>query len=95
MLSGRAKVDFQKWAESNVFMVNHGCPESYLNALITEWLDSVDIHIEVTRLRMDDEPPVFWFYSVEGSEINKVPLETRNQATEKALEEAITIYNNR
>jgi len=66
--------------------------ETFKNAIVIEWLDSVGIYVEITRLDTDN-PALCWFYSVQGSEINKEPLNTRNQATIKAIEEAVKIYN--
>lgn len=94
ILIGKAKKDFYKWYKENIhiskldtffnqekakdlFQIHFiSQSETCKNAIVIDWLDSVGIYVEVTRLKIDE-----------------TPLKTRNQATIKAIEEAIKIYN--
>jgi len=68
----------------------------FQNALIIEWLDSVEIYIEIGGA--DYRGIEFWYNIQERKTINGNNGEyfsTRQEATEKAIETAVNTYNNK
>ena len=94
-LTGKAKEDFEKWIETlevapYVVMLEN-IPICYLNALIIEWLDSVGIFIFIEFgykfTIVNNESSIFDKYYIHSTN-----LETRQEATEKAIEKANEIF---
>ena len=101
-LNGKAKEEFEKWFYNEIDQVGgeglDDCNDIYLNALIIEWFDSVQIFISINYVNFINE-----LTSAKGFEAmvtNKRvttrfrEVNTRTEATTKAIEKAIEIYNN-
>ena len=100
-LSGKAKEEFDKWyyKEDNGLLYNlDEIPDIYENALIIEWFDSVQIFISINYVNFINE-----LTSAKGFEAmvtNKhittrfIEVNTRTEATTKAIEKANDLYNN-
>jgi len=97
ILHRKAKIDFKKWVNENYFqraVFNQFQIEKVnivRNALIIEWLDSVRIRISIIA-RIDD---FGWIVFDRGEEFYQYKISSRQEATEKAIEKAIEIYNDK
>lgn len=95
ILNGKAKIDFENYIRNlevapYVVMLDE-IPKCYLYALIIEWLDSVKIFISISKLELSNG----FSYSVLSEKLGFGGKEkTRQEATEKAIEKAVEIYNN-
>lgn len=103
-LTGKAKESFERWfddysqkhhqkewLDNDLYLDEVYLPDEVLNALIIEWLDSVGIYVEVGYLVDYKE----WYRKV-STTTGSCYIRgwyTRKQATEKAIEKAIEIYN--
>jgi len=102
LLTGKAKEDFEKWIEKEMFHFGFNLDQQrnsindlsdlFLNALIIEWLDSVGINIILT-CEFD------YGYEIldkryEVMEELKKWYDTRHEATTHAIKKANEIYNN-
>lgn len=98
MLTGKAKIEFEKWMKDEIiFHPESGfenLAEKFQATLVIEWLDSVFIVLTINNTYYDG----FHFYW----EINMAKpirsdngFETREQATISAIEKANEIYNSR
>lgn len=103
-LKGKAKEAFEKWfddysqehhqkewLDNDLYLDEVYLPDEIINALIIEWLDSVGIYVEVGYLHAYKE----WHRDV-STKTGSCYIrgwETRQQATKKAIERAIEIYN--
>lgn len=103
-MNGQAKIDFEKW-----LFFNHRIQlldgfthltKSCQNALIIEFFDSVGIYIDSLHSYAFDNTleycvkvnDVFVSHNEKDKPINR--FKTRQEATEKAIEKAVEIYNN-
>lgn len=106
-LTGKAKEAFEKWllTDGNVtisngkkefdlyYMCKYMIPENMVCAKIIEWLDSVGIYVYIEpSIPIGWEEPDCFIFRV-GTETNRSKYKDRQQATEKAIERAIEIYN--
>ena len=95
-MNGQAKIDFLKQSKYIESIFNE-LPKIYQNALIIEWFDSVGIYISInyvsvhTDLRSGKGFQSLVCYGNLSTMFRGV--DTRQQATEKALEKAIILYN--
>lgn len=92
-MNGQAKIDFFKKYMFDDESFNY-FPPIYQHALIIEWFDSVGIYIETGGA--DYRGVEFWYNIQEKNTINGHNGEyfnSRQQATEKAIEKAIILYN--
>lgn len=103
-LTGKAREAFDHWLQKEMIVLPKGGIESLgellLNALIIEWLDSVDIHIEILHNSVIAHPYPFsyrivrdWKKIIYAGIPNK--LETRQEATGKAITKAVELFNER
>ena len=91
-------IDDYKFINTEHYIHNVG--NSMLHALIIEWLDSVGIYVELNRATQGLQF-MWWYYTLSDSRgihlnnhvHNIVKVDTRQQATEKAIERAVTIFN--
>lgn len=99
ILTDKAKQEFILWyLKSEYNFAFDGLPNNLQNALIIEWFDSVGITVDVMPILQNPlkyMPNTFWLekeYSMndEGFEY----LNTRQEATIKAIEKANEIFNN-
>jgi len=100
-MNGKAKIDFDLWNKyPNAFSV---MPKSCQNALIIEWLDSVGVTVIIVPyatifnlcedlVGMDGTWSAF-VYDGKKWKSDLVDLKNRQEATEKAIEVAVNIYN--
>jgi hypothetical protein len=108
MLNGKAKEEFEKWFfnyynkdKISVAMVNHdvifkSLQEIVQQSYIISWFDSVGIYIYIDIARFSQSEygstATIWynvfrdFYEIDN-------FKTRNQATTKAIEKAVEIFN--
>ncbi len=103
-MNGQAKIDFEKWFfeyynkdKTSVAMFNHEAmfnnfQEIVKQAYIISWFDSVGIYINTSGLTLSKTFIVD--ISVNSNcEFNFDGFTSRQQATEKALEKAVELYN--
>lgn len=98
-LTGDAKGAFHQWVNNKCYH-EEVIYKSVINALILEWLDSVGIYVELNRATRGLQFK-WWYYSLSDSRgihlnnylHNIVKVDSRQQATEKAIEKANEIYN--
>ena len=98
LLTDKAKEDFLKYVgiTQEYFSIQDNCgfdfEDTYLNALIIEWLDSVDIIIEIHYGYSQLDFNFFKAYiNEERTDVNVIG---RNEATQQAIIKANEIYNN-
>lgn len=97
LLTGKAKIDFGKWYYKNIHFVGLCDVEEHLNqtinALIIEWLDSVNIFVNSSGLILSKN-----FISdvsiSQNMEFYYDGFKTRSEATQQAILKANEIYNN-
>lgn len=107
ILTGEAKEAFEKWLLTHgnevikngtveydlYYMCKYMIPENMVCAKIIEWLDSVSIYVYVEpSIPIGWENPDCFIFKV-GTDTNRLKFPNRQQATEKAIEKAIEIYN--
>lgn len=102
-LTGKAKEDFNKWfdwysqehhdADTDIFLDEITLPDTLINALIIEWLDSVDIYIQIELENIDGIFSSYIFYGKNNLDSSEVNSKSRQKATEIAIEIANEIYN--
>lgn len=90
-LTGKAKEEFLVWcASKSISYIDLIGFETYLNALIIEWFDSVGINIIIYPTMFVD----IWHCDIFGwTECYFENLTSRQEAIEKAIEKANEIYN--
>jgi len=102
ILQGKAKDDFEKWFDNEYpelsceYNGNFNMPISSYNALIIEWFDTVSIYIKISAIKMFYENVLFkgkLENNCEVIESSDVWFKTRSEATAKAVEKAVEIYN--
>lgn len=100
-ITGKAKVDFFEWINSEYDFTENEFNELYpvnlKESLIVEWLDSVGIYIEVGAICRNWD--VQYDYNIQENNtlngMNGHTFATRHEATQQAINKAIEIYNNR
>lgn len=100
-MNGQAKIDFEKWLKLNHgydFTMTTYLKEVMLNALIIEWFDTIGTWILINPVDNKDD----WFFQILEEDlmspffevfISDADFRNRQQATEKAIEKAIILYN--
>jgi len=94
ILTEQAKTDFKEWLEKeyDVHYYNQECRiDICLNALIIEWLDSINIFINPYPCSDG-----LWDYEITKDEkylADGLAFKNRTEATNKAIEKANEIYN--
>lgn len=100
MLTGKAKADFRKYVESKG--LSFALQPLFLNALIIEWFDSVEIYIHTKRNCMGIKFNEWYFiitnkngihYNNHVAPESRIKNDCRQQATEAAIKAANEIYN--
>jgi len=99
ILTDKAKEDFLKYYNnhSNNYLLSftdfEDLPTSVQNALIIEWLDSVNIFIQID---FENREPIFSYYVYSGKDIcsGEYNANSRSEATQQAIIKANEIYNN-
>lgn len=94
-MNGQAKLDFEKWLEDKYNLDSiewNDFNTTCRNALKIEWFDSVNII--VYNYCIKDNFQTIWSYSIKGKYESQFKFKTRQEATEKAIEKAVEIYNN-
>ncbi|MGJ1205680.1 hypothetical protein [Sphingobacterium lactis] len=107
-LTGKAKEAFEQWVlymhheirfrslikihnQRDLFVSYDDIPGDFLNTLIIEWLDSVGIYVSIEYIYGEH-----FSCCVEALEQTEFTNgDTRQQATEKAIEMAVEIYNSK
>ena len=102
-LTGKTKQDFEKWLSNNYpelfnsfttgYILFDTLSDSCINALIIEWFDSVEIYVQINVENIDG---IFSSYVFNKNDLfsSKENSNSRQEATEKAIEKANQIYNN-
>lgn len=90
-MNGQAKIDFLKQSKYIESIFNE-LPKIYQNALIIEFFDSVGIYINISTSTFKISQREFNF-EIKDNDCKGYGYLKRQQATEKALEKAITLYN--
>lgn len=105
-LKGKAREAFEKWfddysqkhhqkewLDNDSYLDEVYLPDEIMYALIIEWLDSVGIYVETYVI--SDDGIINFSFNISGIEIidHEFAYHTRQQATEKAIEMAIKIFN--
>ena len=108
-LTGKAKEAFEKWLDNysqkhhqkewldnDLYLDEVYLPDELMNALIIEWLDSVGIITEVIATYYDGWTflPLVYDNFANKHDID-VDYDSRQQATEKAIERAVELFNER
>jgi hypothetical protein len=94
ILTDKAKEDFLKWFDNEYMELAceydgyFNMPITSLNALIIEWLDTIDIKIHVYYGIISNS----WGFMFNNSTDNFLP--SRNEAIRRAILKANEIYNN-
>ncbi len=91
ILTGKAKEAFLKHSIGKEIALFEVMLPIYQHALIIEWLDSVGIYVEVGYLHAYKE----WYRKV-STDTGSCYIrgwESRQQATEKAIERAVELFN--
>lgn len=103
-LTGKAKEDFKIWFDTNYldFWNQYHKYDTLINALIIEWFDSVGIIILPKRFthKLEFSDWYFIITNKQGVHLNnyledRLNVDSRQEATEKAIEKANLIYNNK
>ena len=105
ILTDKAKEDFLFWLltagneeiqDGSIeydlyYLFKYMLPEKVKNNLIIEWLDSVEIYLNISFV----EPYGYFMYFIHrnGWTVNETALKDRITAIEKAIEKANEIYN--
>ena len=107
MLNGKAKEEFEKWlieyyltnrkdynqfTNDSILKKHYRKTQIEQNALIIEWFDSVGIYINIENLYYQS----WWSFKVKNcpKTFNEVvTVSTRHEATTKAIEKAVEIFN--
>jgi len=82
--------------QRDLFISYDDIPGDFLNTLIIEWLDSVGIFIEISGVQYQFDTPEFTYNIQEVGTLNGVTahvFDNRQQATEKAIERAVELFN--
>lgn len=93
-LTGKAKYDFILWNAKNNYIVSELAitqellHESVINALIIEWLDSVEIYINTPMTHVTD-----CFVIEINNSVYEEEYSSRQKATKQAIIKANQIYN--
>jgi hypothetical protein len=96
LLNGKALFDFNKYLfeNQNLNAYNILGNKTITNALIIEWLDSVGIYINILNLNFQS----WWYFQIKCifpmTDYEEENLcKTRQEATKKAIEKAVEIFN--
>lgn len=97
ILNGKALTDFGLFLVSNYKIADwdffYTKPIVSQNALIIEWLDSVDIHISISAdediYKLNKSVYFIWFIGEHSS----IQYNSRQEATKKAIDKANNLYN--
>lgn len=101
ILTGKCEQDFKKHISWRLEYLSTDClsDETTLQALITEWFDSVDIFIEIRRANNSPLSKGFHGYVIKSINgyyrCTTIPCKTRQEATEEAIKQANEKYNER
>jgi len=110
-LTGKTREDFENWIlnecqftfgkslikihKQKYFFISYlGIDNIQLNALIIEFFDSVGIYIQISIYTKRIDSSLDWCYSF-NEEIFERFFKSRKEATDKAIEKANEIYNNK
>lgn len=97
-MEGKAKETFEKWFNNEYpelaceYNGNFNMPITSYNALIIEWLDSVGVYINIENLNYQS----WWYFKVKScpnTYTEVIMTATRTEATNKAIEKAVEIYD--
>ena len=91
-MNGQAKIDFFSKYNYNDFSFNILLP-IFKHALIIEFFDNVGIYINISTSTFKISQREFNF-EIKDNDCKGYGYLTRHEATEKAIEKAVEIYNN-
>lgn len=111
ILIGKAKEDFEKWLNKEMYYLGRhnfedrdnnieDLSDNFQNALIIEWFDSIGIYIIISP----SDNPKNWFYTILGEDIlspfykmyqSLDDFENRQEALTEAIKKANEIYNSK
>lgn len=98
-MNGQAKIDFVEWVKKEypLLGIDDIMPKTCINALKIEWFDTIGIYIQITSEYDLENLDIinFWYKIINIDRYIHVGVDfnTRQQATEKAIEKAIILYN--
>ena len=85
----------KEWLDNDLYLDEVYLPDELMNALIIEWLDSVGIYVSVEpSIPIGWEKPDCFIFRV-CTDTNRLKFPTRQQATERAIERAVELFNER
>jgi len=100
LLTGKAKEDFNEWVRKEMFHFGfdynqdpikiNNLSESFLNSIIIDWLDSIQIVVVIESLAKN-----FFSFQINSKKWidSECAYKTRQEATTEAIKTAIEIYN--